>query len=180
MTAHGPTPTCERCGAPAIVHIRLDASDPDTVHHLCLNCADAETAEPYHDGQRDPRLVIGALLVVVGLMVLIISVGADFFAFGRGTGFGWKQMAGVVCGAVLLFVGTILRAESVAVVGLIMAGITFLADYLGFGSTPGFGGQQLVGTILGAALTLAGLAIARKRAVVVGEGMTGNGRGSRA
>ena len=114
-------------------------------------------------GQPDRKRTRAALLIVVGLIILVISIGADFFAFGHAEGFGWKQMTGVFCGAALVLIGAIAQAHTVAVTGFIMAGITLLADYLGFGSSPGFGWHQMLGSLLGVFLLLLGIRVGRTR-----------------
>jgi len=151
---------CKLCGAPALVHIRPDASDERTVHHFCLRCADLNAAADEWDAA-DRRLNRAAVCALAGLIVLVISVGADFFAFGRADGFGWKQMTGVFCGAAFFLTGTLLRASTLILVGLIMGGVTLLADWLAFGSSPGFGWHQILGTLLGVFLLVGGCRVRR-------------------
>jgi uncharacterized membrane protein len=165
MNMNGPKPACERCGAAAIVHIRPDASDAQTVYHFCLACADTEVVVPSSARglPYDRRRNHAALLILVGLIILVLSIGADFFAFGQAEGFGWKQMTGVFCGVALLVLGAITRTQMVVVTGLIMGGLTLLADQLSFGSSPGFGWHQMLGTLLGGVLVLAGLSVAFRK-----------------
>jgi di/tricarboxylate transporter len=115
-------------------------------------------------GLPDRKRNRAALLAILGLIILVLSIGADFFAFGRAEGFGWKQMSGVLCGAVLVLIGAVVRTQTVALAGLILGGLSLLADWLRFGKSPGFGGEQTLGTLLGVILLLVGLSLSfRKR-----------------
>jgi len=159
----GTKPVCENCGARAIVHVRYDPGDETSVRHLCLTCADAEAASPAQTARNRP-LDRAAILVVVGLLILVISVGADFLAFGSAEEFGWKQMAGVALGVFLLVIGAVIRVLTLMVIGFITGTITLLADWLGFGSAEGFGGQQITGVLLGIAMLVAGFIASFKKA----------------
>jgi uncharacterized protein YqgC (DUF456 family) len=52
------------------------------------------------------KRTIGLALLIGGIIVLIISVAAD--AIGGSPGFGYKQMAGTVAGAIAAIIGAIL------------------------------------------------------------------------
>lgn len=41
---------------------------------------------------------LGLLLIVGGLILLVLSLGADIFGIGAEAGFGWKQLTGTVVG----------------------------------------------------------------------------------
>ena len=150
---------CERCKAPALVHITTDDGNGMTVHHFCLKCADEEPLVPR---LIDNRVNYAAILIVTGLLVLLISVGADVLAFGSGAGFGWQQWCGIVLGCLLLITGAISRVSTLLVIGLITIIITLLADWLGFGDTSGFGIHQISGTLMGVVMIVAGLMIGRR------------------
>ena len=47
------------------------------------------------------RKAIGVELMVVGIILLIVAVGADLLPFSV-AGFGWKQIVGTVAGVALL------------------------------------------------------------------------------
>jgi len=151
---------CEKCGSPAIVHITTDSGHGMIVRHLCLACADAEDMPP---ATRDRRLDHAAILVVSGLLVLVISVGADLFAFGSTAGFGWRQWTGVALGLFLVFVGAVIQVPTVMVIGLITGLLTLLADWLGLGNAQGFGVHQLLGALLGMLMIGAGLLAGRRK-----------------
>ena len=54
------------------------------------------------------RTLLGGLLVVIGAVALILSALADSIGVGsEGTGFGWKQVVGVVVGAIVMAIGAI-------------------------------------------------------------------------
>jgi len=153
---------CRNCGEHAIVHIRRDPADVDSVVHLCLNCVDSEEVF-LPITQQDCGLDYAAIMVVVGFLTLVISVFADFLAFGSSGGFGFKQIAGVALGALFLTAGIIIRIRTLVVIGLITGILTLLADWLGFGSAEGFGGQQILGVIVGLALLSAGFVTGFKK-----------------
>jgi hypothetical protein len=50
----------------------------------------------------------GIVLLIVGAILLILSLGADMLGVGAVPGFGYKQIAGVVVGVILGIIGYIL------------------------------------------------------------------------
>lgn len=142
-------PKCELCGAPAIVHITHEDHQGVLVRHLCLSCADGEQRALHTWNRGVDR---AAVLAVMGVLVLIISIFADRLGFGRSPGFDWKQEAGVVLAALLLLTGALIRVPTLSVCGLLAGGVTILADRIGFGDSPGFGWQQVAGSVLGVVL----------------------------
>lgn len=50
---------------------------------------------------------VGVLLLVAGVVLLLLSVGADPLGVGGHPGFGWKQIAGAIVGAVMAAVGAV-------------------------------------------------------------------------
>jgi hypothetical protein len=50
----------------------------------------------------------GIVLLIVGLILLILSLGADKFGLGSVAGFGYKQIAGSIAGVVMAVIGYIL------------------------------------------------------------------------
>ena len=156
-------PACEKCGAPAVVHITNDTGDGAFVRHLCIPCADEEEATVAR-GKRG--LDHAAILIVVGLLLLVISAGADILKFGSAEEFGMWQIIGTLLGGFLAIVGAVMRISTVVVIGLITIGLTVLADWLGFGNAEGFGLQQIAGCALGVVLILAGLAVGRSQPIL--------------
>ncbi len=54
------------------------------------------------------RTLLVGLLVVIGAVVVVLSALADPLGLGsEGTGFGWKQIVGVVVGATVMAIGAI-------------------------------------------------------------------------
>jgi len=47
------------------------------------------------------------VMVVVGLVLTIVCLGADSLGFGNQPGIGWKQLTGAAVGLVTLVVGVI-------------------------------------------------------------------------
>ena len=55
------------------------------------------------------RTRVGGLLVAVGTVVLVLSAVADWIGVGGDdNGFGWKQTAGVIVGALVIVAGALL------------------------------------------------------------------------
>lgn len=50
---------------------------------------------------------IGAILLVVGVLLLLVSAAADSIGLGGAPGFGWKQLVGVVVGLVVAATGLV-------------------------------------------------------------------------
>ena len=48
---------------------------------------------------------IGTVLLIVGVIVLIVSLGADAIGLGGGARFGGQQILGAVVGVILLIAG---------------------------------------------------------------------------
>ena len=100
-----------------------------------------------------------AILMSVGLFVLVVSALADVLAFGSHAGFGWRRGLGLGFAGVLVLTGAMMRISTLFAIGLIIGLLTLLADWLGFGDAPGFGWQQTLGSLLGAALIAMGLLV---------------------
>jgi hypothetical protein len=99
---------------------------------------------------------LAAFLLLSGLHVLMISLLADELAFGSANRFGWQQIAGLALAGILLLTGAIVRTPVLMAIGLVISLFTFFADWLGFGSSEGFGWQQVTGTCLGVLLVASG------------------------
>ena len=54
---------------------------------------------------------IGVVILVVGIVVLILSLGADFISAGNSSGFGYQQIIGTVLGAIASVVGFFLMLK---------------------------------------------------------------------
>jgi hypothetical protein len=50
----------------------------------------------------------GIVLLIVGVALLILSLGADMFGLGTVAGFGYKQIAGSIAGIIIAVIGYIL------------------------------------------------------------------------
>ena len=55
------------------------------------------------------KRTLGLVLLIVGIVVVFVSVAADVIGLGPDVGFGYKQVAGTVGGAIAAIVGMILR-----------------------------------------------------------------------
>ena len=52
------------------------------------------------------------VILVVGIVVLLLSLGADVIGIGGAARFGYKQVAGVLAGIILALVGAFLYLRS--------------------------------------------------------------------
>jgi hypothetical protein len=48
-----------------------------------------------------------AILLVVGVLIFLVSLLADAFGIGEGTGIGWKQITGSFVGLVVAAIGIV-------------------------------------------------------------------------
>ncbi|NIO67588.1 MAG: hypothetical protein GTN71_00620 [Anaerolineae bacterium] len=53
----------------------------------------------------------GIVLTVVGIIVLLLSLGADPVGIGGSPGFGYYQIAGAIVGAIVTVVGLVLTLK---------------------------------------------------------------------
>ena len=151
---------CEQCGAPANVHITDLAAGVPGMRHLCRQCADDAHSGVDRVTERG-RSALAAVIIAVGLYIVALSTLADILEFGGSAGFGSVQSAGLIVAGIILLLGAIAKAPVLLIIGLITGVIDLLADWLAFGSSPGFGWQQKMGTALGLALILVGVAVVR-------------------
>jgi hypothetical protein len=49
------------------------------------------------------------------------------------------------------------------VVGVLLLLVSLMADYVGLGGSPGIGGRQIIGAVVGAIVALAGFVVMRKK-----------------
>ena len=154
------SPICETCGLPAVVHINSGAYAGPRMRHFCFGCADTEDMRA---ASRKRGLDLGAVIAVVGLMMLAISLLADLLAFGSSEGFGWWQLLGVALAGVMVLIGAAMWVPTLLAVGLIGVAMAVLADWLAFGNAEGFGWQQAFGCMVGVGLAFGGLEWARRR-----------------
>ncbi len=158
VMSNTPRLVCEDCGADlTVARVGEEAWEPG-MRLLCDACGEAHEDSWPASGRGVNR---AAILTSVGLFVLLVSVLADVLAFGSHSGFGWKQGLFLGLAGVLILTGAMVRISTLFVIGLIIGLLTLLADWLGFGNAPGFGWHQVSGSLLGASLIAAGLAVAR-------------------
>jgi hypothetical protein len=151
---------CQICGQEARVHVTSEQTGQATVRHLCISCAAARSDI---EQERYSAINHGFVMICIGVFITLMSVFADSLRFGKSAGFGELQWTGLVLAIVLLLSGLVLRTLTVLMTGAVLGGITLLADWLSFGNSPGFGGQQVLGVILGSAMILFGLYLALRR-----------------
>ena len=58
----------------------------------------------------------GMVLLVAGVVIVIVSVAADYIGMGGFPGFGYKQITGTILGIVMIVVGLALLPKRVKVV----------------------------------------------------------------
>ena len=156
-SANPPNHVCVVCGAQATTHISNVHKGRPTMEHFCTECADKRGQPEFPPRQKRG---MSAVIIVTGLFITGLSLSADRLGFGSSAGFGWRQQGGLVLAGLLVLVGAVTRASTLIISGLSIGFLTVLADLLNFGNMPGFGWQQRLGTIIGLAMILAGLALA--------------------
>lgn len=154
-----PAPRCQSCGAPAVVHVTAVADSAPTVRHFCHACADQAHLE-----RAQRRRYRGAIAAAgaIGVVVLSLSLSADWLRFGRSEGFGGYQQIGVILGLLLFSLGAAARAPTLVIVGAFTGVLSLLADWFDFGRAEGFGWQQILGSLVGAAIIVSAIVVARK------------------
>jgi hypothetical protein len=106
---------------------------------------------------------VSSLIIIIGLLLAVLGASADLFGMHGAAGFGWKQQAGVIVGALLVVLGALLRVDALAVGGLILFAVAALADVYGTIGAPGMGWRQRVAIIVGLVLVLGGLRLRHRR-----------------
>ena len=134
---------CERCGQAARVHILEGYAQGQPIQRrFCLQCAPGfSPALPSLHVNR-ARLRITFLVGVIGVVLGTVGVFGDAFVPEGHAGFGWYQRAGVLLGALFVFVGILLRADLIALGGLLLFGGSLCADWVGLTRAPGIGWKQ--------------------------------------
>lgn len=157
---------CNSCGELAIVHISNVVAGRRITQDLCMACADRRSQSAResasHFRLRMTRSEIGGALIGVGLFVFTVSAFADVLQFGMSEGFGWHQSVGLALAAMLTLTGSLFGVLTLVMIGVFIGSVTLLADFLAFGSNPGFGIQQMIGSTIGAVILAVGFRAVRK------------------
>lgn len=156
MMSSGGEAVCEKCGAPAHMHITSEWTGANRIRHLCFDCAEMEQVVK---ARRKRAFNLGAVFMVVGSIVVLVSLFADRLYLGTASGFGAWQVIGLALAVILTGIGAILRIPTIMAIGPCVGLVALLAHHLALGDTPGFGRQQLYGCLAGSVMILLGLAI---------------------
>ena len=54
---------------------------------------------------------IGQVFLLIGVIIFILASSADFIGFGEYPGYGYKQISGLIVGAIAIFVGVYLKRK---------------------------------------------------------------------
>jgi hypothetical protein len=165
---------CELCGQPARVSVLQAYRDGQPLKRsFCLACADGGSRrmalsirEEGPGLERDAarsRLGPALILVAAGLVVAVVSLVSDFAGVGTHAGFGWKQIAILIIGALMVMIGALLRIDVIGLLGTAAALLALGADLLGVSGSAGFGWKQTVGLAAGFMLIGLGAIIRRLR-----------------
>jgi hypothetical protein len=136
---------CELCGQSARVHVLegYDSGRP-ILRHFCLPCAARDPAPLATSRPRGPRLRVSSLVALAGIVVGVVGVFGELLVPEGHAGFGWYQRCGVALGAVFMLVGTLMRADLIALTGAFLFGAALCADWLGITRAPGVGWKQQI------------------------------------
>jgi hypothetical protein len=161
QTAH----KCVNCGRPASINVHqgTDGGEP-VIRHYCLECADEREAENPSPEQApvNAGLSHGGLLMLLGGLLAVLALGADFLGISGQTGFGWFQRIGASLGLLFVIVGAVFRVGTLSVLGLILFVVSLFADFLGIGESPGMGLRQQMTLVLSIALLAGGTFVQRR------------------
>ena len=165
-----PRIACQRCEQPSRVTILLGYVGGIPVRrHLCISCAEYASDEIGLDRasvlETTPTLSSASVALLAGVLLALIGLLADEFDHRGSHGFGQYQVIAVVAGALFVMIGALLRANALAVVGVILFGLGALADAFGRVGTPGIGWRQQMTIAVGLLLLCLGLYL-RKRTPV--------------
>lgn len=148
MTTSDTMPACNCCG-------EYFEEAADARSSTCPACR-----QKYGHSPR-PNVASAAVMLVVGTYTLVLSLFADWLSIGSKDGFGWRQWLGMLLAFVLVISGALTRVTAILVMGLLIGGVTILADVLKLGDSSGFGWQQIAGSMVG--LVMIGLGVVRGR-----------------
>lgn len=152
---------CDVCGRPAAVFVldRYLRGQPRLLR-FCCPCRSQAHFGPAGAEEEAPRIRLSSLLALVGLVFALIGLFGDFLVLPSRPGFGLFQGGGVLLGILVFFIGGLLRADLVALGGLLLAGTAVFADVLGVTRGPGLGYKQEL--LVACGLTAAGVGLAAR------------------
>ena len=165
-TQDEPPARCDRCGAPARVHVLAGYVEGRPVHrHFCHACADVayELQLEVGAGNARPRPRVSSLIIAVGVLFAVLGTSFDLFGVEGAAGFGWKQQGGVAIGVLLVVLGGLLRVDAIAIAGAVLFGAAALADVYGLLGSPGFGSKQRFAVAVGVFLVLIGIWLRKRK-----------------
>jgi hypothetical protein len=161
-----PVTPCERCGAPARVHVLAGYVEGRPVHrHFCHACADVayELQLEVGVGRVRPRPRVSSLIIAVGVLFAVLGASFDLLGIEGAAGFGWQQQGGMAVGVLLVILGGLLRVDAIAIAGALLFGAAALADVYGTLGSPGIGLKQQFFVAAGVSLILAGIWLRRRK-----------------
>jgi len=155
---------CELCGRPARVHVLEGyAAGRPLRRCFCVPCAAAPSSSPRAAQARPARLRLRIVVGLAGVALALVGLLGDQLIPEGHAGFGWYQRIGALIGALVLFIGMLVRAEVVVAGGALFLGAALCADWFGLTRGPGIGWKQQTMLAVGGAcvvLVLAGRRVA--------------------
>jgi hypothetical protein len=137
------------------------------LRRFCLRCADRWSLESSLNVALKPRPGVAGLLALAGAVFVTVGLLGDYLAPGAQEGFGLHQSLGALAGLMLVLIGILLRAQVIALGGLLLLAVAVSADWFGVSRGAGIGWKQLAMIEIGAAgLLLAGIYPFARDAVV--------------
>ena len=116
------------------------------------------------------KKTIGIALLIVGIIVMALSLFANQLEVGITAVFGYKQSLGAVLGAAITAAGFFWTTDNAKLTGilLLVGGVVLLAaslfaDMFGLGVTPGFGYNQIIGSVAGILSAVVGYFLMSKK-----------------
>lgn len=153
----GPAPRgqCQACGASARIVVLEGYRDGEPLMaHYCAECrAKTHVAARSVESVRESRLSLGTLVCIAGVTIALLGATADLLSLWPSMGFGWLQRTALITGAIVTFLGVLIRVDVVAVGGALTVGIALCFDWVSIAPVPGIGWKQK-SVLIGAALLL--------------------------
>lgn len=146
-------PVCERCGAAARVHVLEGYRRGEPIRRrLCFDCPAPPSAAAVAAAARRRHPSFSSLTILLGITLATLAIGRDYLLPIAQPGLGVHQLLGVAVGGVVTLVSLLLGAETIALAGALVVGLSLLADVVVDAHSPGIGRRQLAA--LAGALTL--------------------------
>jgi hypothetical protein len=148
---------CETCGQAARVRVHDGYRDGEPIiRAFCLPCAGDIPARKL-EAPRRKRLGLHVLIGVTGIILGFVGLFADVVVPQAAPGFGIYQKSGVALGLVVIFLGSLLRVDVLALIGVFALVGAASIDHFGIVRKWGIGWEQQVLLVVAVACVAIGV-----------------------